>query len=96
MNIFTNCPQVGFSWRVKERREWENPPPIAIITTLTLTPKIARIPKARSILSLGDTVRQTSDIKYFVSPYERPSVNRTKLYERYLALARFRKDIPTF
>ena len=31
----------------------ENPPPIAIITRLTLTPNMAIIPKARMILHFG-------------------------------------------
>ena len=34
----------------------ENPPPIAIITRLTLTPNMAIIPKARMILHFGYTM----------------------------------------
>ena len=43
----------------------ENPPPIAIITRLTLTPNIAIIPKARRILHFGYTVQMENKYQVF-------------------------------
>jgi len=53
-------------WRVKERRDRSiKPPSCCNYYDANIVPKIAKIPKARMILSLGDTVPWATITKIF-------------------------------